>query len=236
VVAPRDPDWPTSWPQVGYLFLDDPKPLDPALEAWLEAGEPPVYVGFGSMSIADTARVCTEVIAAIRRTGRRGLVGAGWAGLGAKGVPTDWRVVTDAPHARLFPRCAAIVHHGGSGTTASALRAGTPQVLVPHVLDQFYFAHRLRVLGLAPAPLPVARLGAGRLARAIEQSIAEGTEARLEAARRIGASDGAGEAVRFVESFAENHRPDARETAVDRVEVLERAATSDRASAFDRAA
>jgi UDP:flavonoid glycosyltransferase YjiC (YdhE family) len=209
VVAPRDPDWPERWSQGSYIYFDDPAPLDPDLDAWLRAGEPPVYVGFGSMSTADTARVNREVIEAVKRTGRRGLLGAGWAGLGAEGLPDGWRVIPDggnavrpggAPHALLFPRCAAVVHHGGSGTTAQALRAGVPQVLVPHVVDQFYFAHRLQACGLAPPWFPVSRLRADRLARALQTAMANFQDVRRSTSERLRASDGAGEAVRCIEA------------------------------------
>jgi UDP:flavonoid glycosyltransferase YjiC (YdhE family) len=205
VVAPRDPGWPEHWRQVGYLFFDDPMPLDPELDAWLRDGEPPVYVGFGSMSTPDTARVNREVIEAVSRTGHRGLLGAGWAGLGGDGLPAGWKAIAEAPHHRLFPRCGVVVHHGGSGTTANALRAGAAQVLVPHVLDQFYFAHRLEVCGIAPAPVPVASLRGDRLARAIEAATSTGGDARRAAAERIAAADGVGEAALAVEAAVPHH-------------------------------
>ncbi|MFI5300052.1 MAG: glycosyltransferase [Polyangiales bacterium] len=199
--APSDPAWTAKRRTVGFLYLDDPTPLDPALDAWLSDGEPPVFVGFGSMSTDDTPRVQREVMAALRALKRRVLLSAGWAGLGADGVPEGWRVIADAPHAALFPRCAAIVHHGGSGTTAQALRAGVPQVVVPHALDQFYFGERVRRLGLGSAPLPVASLRAERLRLAVEHALAIPKDRCVEAASKVDPRATVEASVRFVEAI-----------------------------------
>jgi len=93
-----------------------------------------------------------------------------------------------------------VIHHGGAGTTAAALRAGVPQVLVPHIVDQFYFAHRLQLLGIAPAGIPVRRLDAGRLARAIRAALALPPGSRHEAMERLRAGDGLRRAVAFIEA------------------------------------
>jgi len=208
---PADPQWRGRYPYANYLFFDDPAPLDPELDAWLSEGEPPVFVGFGSMSGEGTDRAAGVVVEAIAATGRRCIVGAGWAGMGSGGLPAGWRVVRDAPHALLFPRAAAVVHHGGSGTTAQALRAGVPQVLLPLILDQFHHAHRLHLAGLAPRPVPMEKITAGKLADAIQAAMQLPAGPRQAAAARLRASDGRGEIVRRVEAMAAH--PGARRIA-----------------------
>ncbi len=186
---PPDPQWQGRYPYVNYLFFDDPTPLDPELDAWLATGEPPVYIGFGSMSGKGTDRIERILVEALAASGRRCLVDAGWAGLGAGALPTGWRSVRGAPHAALFARVAVVVHHGGSGTTAQALRAGVPQVLLPLILDQFHHAHRLHLAGLAPAALPMEKVSAAALAQAIETAIHLPEGPRMTAALRLRQSD-----------------------------------------------
>src|SRR5262249_38622860 len=106
------------------------------------------------------------------------------------------------PHAQLFPHVAAVVHHGGAGTTAAALRAGVPQVVVPHMADQFYNAHRLCTLGLAPQGIPIKRLTAERLGDAIAAACALPTVSRMRMAARLRAGDGLWRAVEMVEMHA----------------------------------
>jgi UDP:flavonoid glycosyltransferase YjiC (YdhE family) len=202
VLFPPDPLWRERYPYAGFIFFDDPAPLDPELDAWLADGEPPVFVGFGSMSGKGTDRVAGMIVEAVAATGRRCIVGAGWAGLGAGALPPGWRVVRDAPHALLFPRTAVVVHHGGSGTTAQALRAGVPQVLLPLILDQFHHAHRLHLAGIAPRPVPMEKVTAAELAGAIRAAMDLPASARQAASARLRASDARGEIVRRVEAMA----------------------------------
>ena len=201
VLFPPDPLWQGRFPYANFIFFDDPAPLDPELDAWLAAGEPPVFVGFGSMSGEGTDRVERMIVEAISAAGCRCIVGAGWAGLGAGALPTGWRMVRDAPHALLFPRTAAVVHHGGSGTTAQALRAGVSQVLLPLILDQFHHAHRLHLAGVAPRPVPMEKITASELAGAIRAALALPAGPRQAAAERLQASDGRGEIVRRLEAM-----------------------------------
>jgi UDP:flavonoid glycosyltransferase YjiC (YdhE family) len=204
VLAPAPPDWarfrvtPT-----GPWFYDDPLPLDPQVEAFLQAGPPPVYVGFGSMVSTDVARLTRAILEGAGAGGRRLLLSKGWAGIGGGHLPPDVMVVQGSmPHAKLFPRMAAVVHHGGAGTTASALRAGVPQVVVPHMADQFHHAHRLAALGIAPPGIPIRRLGAQRLARAVDATLALAAGPRLVAAERLREGTGLARAVDAVEAFA----------------------------------
>ena len=202
ILFPPDPLWQGRYPYANFIFFDDPAALDPELDAWLSAGEPPVFIGFGSMSGAGTSRVEGLITEAVAASGRRCIVGAGWAGMGAGGLPQGWRIVRDAPHALLFPRTAVVVHHGGSGTTAQALRAGVPQVLLPLILDQFHHAHRLHLAKIAPRPVPMEKITATQLADAIQAALQLPSGPRTDAAQRLRASDGRGAIVERIEAMA----------------------------------
>jgi vancomycin aglycone glucosyltransferase len=135
--------------QTGAWILPDERPLPAELKAFLDAGPPPVYVGFGSMRPPqDVARVAIE---AIRAQGRRALVARGWAGLAPIDDASDCFVVGEVNQQALFGRVAAVVHHGGAGTTTTATRAGAPQVVVPQWADQPYWASRVADLGIGVA-------------------------------------------------------------------------------------
>jgi UDP:flavonoid glycosyltransferase YjiC (YdhE family) len=198
---PGDPAWPDTLQRANFLFLDDPEPLDPELEAWLQDGEPPVYIGFGSMGGPGTQRLEALLLQALQTSGRRCLVASGWAGLGHSTLPAHWRRIAQAPHTLLFPRLAAVVHHGGSGTTAQALRAGVPQVLLPLILDQYHHAHRLYRAGLVPRPVSMERVNAGQLRQSIEAAIAWPLAPRQAAARRLQESDGAAQITKQIETL-----------------------------------
>jgi len=137
--------------QTGAWILPDQRPLPAELMAFLEAGEPPIYVGFGSMfmqSARDSARVAIEVI---RAQGRRAVMLQGWAELALGSDAGDCFITGDVNQQALFPRMAAVVHHGGAGTTTAATRAGVPQVVVPQIVDQPYWASRMADLGVGAA-------------------------------------------------------------------------------------
>jgi UDP:flavonoid glycosyltransferase YjiC (YdhE family) len=161
------PDAPPRVMQPGPLLLAESSPLPPELERFLGAGPPPVYLGFGSMPDRRPARTTALVLQALARAGTRAVLARGWAGLGAQAAGPDLFVVDSVPHAALFPRVAAVVHHGGSGTTTAAARAGVPQLVIPHLLDQFFWGERVRTLELGPEPIPHRRLSAARLSRAL---------------------------------------------------------------------
>jgi vancomycin aglycone glucosyltransferase len=201
-ILPLEGEWSAQIPAVGFLFLDTAtQSLDPELDAWLREGEPPVYAGFGSMTGRGPTRMRRVIVEAIEACGRRGLVGSGWAGLGDGALPRGWHVVGDAPHALLFPRVACVVHHGGAGTTASALRAGVPQVLVPLILDQYHHAQRLYEEQLAPRPVAMERITAGELAQAIDQSLALPAANRQRIAERLRGSNAARDIALRVEAM-----------------------------------
>ncbi|MFD8291209.1 glycosyltransferase [Streptomyces lavendulae] len=176
--------------QTGAWILPDGRPLSEGLEAFLDAGEPPVYVGFGSMAAhapRDIARVATE---AVRAHGRRVLLARGWAGLAPVDDADDCFVVGEVNQQALFPRVAAVVHHGGAGTTTTAARAGAPQVVVPRIADQPYWAARVAELGIGSAhhdPAPTV----DSLYAALTAALAPGTRARARALAATLRADGA---------------------------------------------
>lgn len=159
-------------------------PLPAKLESFLEAGPPPVYLGFGSMTDPDPARTTRQVLDAVTALGCRTLISEGWAGLGGVPLPETVFPVGTVSHARLFPRCAAIVHHGGAGTTTTAARAGAPQLVVPHLLDQFYWSHRVWQLGLGPRALNRTAFSPAGLAEALAGLV--DNEMVAERARELG--------------------------------------------------
>ncbi|MDD5306224.1 MAG: glycosyltransferase [Deltaproteobacteria bacterium] len=146
--------------------LDDDEALSPDLEAFLAVGEAPLYMGFGSMTDPEPERTTAILAEASRISGTRMVLARGWAGLGRDPLPDEILAIDRAPHATLFPRVAAAVHHGGAGTTAAAARAGIPQLIVPHLLDQFFWGARIYRLGLGPRPIPRSKLTVERLAGA----------------------------------------------------------------------
>lgn len=172
-------------PQIGCLHPFEPEPLPPKLEEFLAAGEPPVYVGFGSMTDPDPGAATRLVLEAVERAGVRAVLSRGWAGLGGVALPEGVTEIGAVSHASLFPRLAAVVHHGGAGTTTTAARAGVPQILVPHVVDQFHWAHRVRRLGLGPPAIRRRRLDAQSLAEALRAL--DGNELLAERAAEVGA-------------------------------------------------
>lgn len=191
-LLPPAAQWQGHCSYANFLYFNDARALDAELDAWLAAGEPPVYIGFGSMSGAATTRLEAMLHSALAGTGKRVLVGAGWAGLKAQSaLPDGWRVVYDAPHALLFKRVAVVVHHGGSGTVAQALRAGVPQVVLPLILDQFHHAHRLHRCGLVPLPVPLEKVTAPQLRQLVDAALAMPAGPRLQMAARLQASDAA---------------------------------------------
>ncbi|MEO7754548.1 MAG: glycosyltransferase [Terracoccus sp.] len=208
-VVPPAPDWPAALRQTGFWFRSDPGEagVEERLRAFVETGSPPVYVGFGSMPTGDPDRLLADVVTALDARGVRGVIGSGLAGLGRTppaGLPDSVLVVDAAPHEWLFPRCAAVVHHGGAGTTAAALRAGVPQVVVPHIADQPYWGRRVHDLGVGPAPVARKDLTAARLAAALGLALADETRsAAYLLGALISAEDGVGDAAQLLDAHVQ---------------------------------
>lgn len=201
-VVPVPSDWPATVTTTGYWFLpEDETRVPAAVEAFLEAGPPPVCVGFGSMIGAFPERLERLINDALREAGVRGVVVAGGDGAPREVVPGRVLQTGRVPHAWLFPRMAAVVHHGGAGTTAAALRAGRTPVTVPFFGDQFYWGHRVHALGVGCRPIPWKKLTVAALAAAIRE--ATSNPALQRRAREMGAllhrEDGVGNAVAAIE-------------------------------------
>ena len=186
----------------GYWQLEPPSNWQPpaALEAFLANGEAPIYIGFGSMSSRDPAQTAELIVTALKQTGTRAILQSGWGGFKATDLPDAVLSVESVPHSWLFNKVAAVVHHGGAGTTAAGLRAGVPSLVIPFFGDQGFWGERVAQLGVGPSPIPRKALTAQSLAQAI-QTMTVNSEMRTRAAElgaRIRTEDGVGNAVRVI--------------------------------------
>ena len=169
-IVPPASDW-SSWNHVtGYWFLDRQAEWQPPpdLLDFLASGPPPVYVGFGSMNSHKSEEATEMVLQALARSKQRGILLTGWGGLSNADLPDSIFKIDSIPHDWLFPQMAAIVHHGGSGTTAASMRAGIPTVVIPFFGDQPFWGQRIFALGAGPRPIPRKRLSVEQLAAAIQ--------------------------------------------------------------------
>ncbi len=171
-VVPRPVDWGEHIHLTGYWFPDD-KCWQPSADllAFIEAGSPPVFVGFGSMPVKDPRRTTHIILEALKRTGQRGILHIGWGGLGQQPLPDYVFKIDYAPYAWLFPRMAMVIHHGGSGTTAFGLRSGIPSCVIAFVFDQFYWGERIAQLDVGPKPIRYRDLTVERLTEAIRLGV-----------------------------------------------------------------
>lgn len=204
-ICPEQPDWPR-WNRVcGFLGLPahDHEQIEPDLAAFLDAGEPPVFMGFGSLMPVSSSYL-TESVAVMKEAAQL----AGCRAIIQAEVPPEQShrhlIVGRSPHAQVFPRCAAVVHHCGAGTTHTTLGAGVPSVCVPHVSDQTGWAELLLNLGVAPPAAPRRTLTAARLARRIKEALADrGMRTRAAAiAERMKNDNGPARAAVLIEEAA----------------------------------
>lgn len=214
LVVPPAPEWGPRRHVTGYWPLPPEADWSPPadLAAFLAAGPPPVCIGFGSMSSKDPAAQTATVLGAVRRAGVRAVLLSGWGGLapsaadgGRIGARSDDAIVVDqVPHEWLFPRMAAVVHHGGAGTTGAGLRAGVPAVVVPFGVDQPFWGSRVEALGVGPRPIPRRRLTADALAAALRTAVGDPAmvERAADLGRRIRAEDGVAAAVEVYGTLA----------------------------------
>ncbi|MFF5449120.1 glycosyltransferase [Streptomyces sp. NPDC012888] len=183
--------------QTGAWILPDERPLPADLEEFLDAGTPPVYVGFGSMPMRAATDVAKVTVEAVRAQGRRVLVSRGWAELGLVDDADDCFAVGDLNHQALFPRVSAVVHHGGAGTTTTAARAGAPQVVVPQFVDQPHWAAQVAALGIGAAhdgPVPTFE----SLSAALGTALGPKTAARAKAVAGTVRTDGTAVAAKLL--------------------------------------
>lgn len=206
-LSPRPTDWSPTQQITGYWLLPrDPQwTPPPALEAFLAAGPPPVYFGYGSMRDADpraTVRLVDEVL---QRTNRRGVLVSGWSDATGEVGSDRLYLANNVPHDWLFPRMAAVVHHGGAGTTAAGLIAGAPTIIVPVIADQAFWGRRVEDLGVGPRFIHRTKLTADGLAAAVDAAVNQPAmrERATAIGRVVAAENGAARAVRMIERFLE---------------------------------
>ncbi|TDD17749.1 nucleotide disphospho-sugar-binding domain-containing protein [Nonomuraea diastatica] len=210
LVLPPGLDYPSWVHTTGFWYLPAAAGWTPPAElsAFLDAGEPPVYLGFGSMAGTDPHRVGRIVAEAIGLAGVRAVLVSGWGGIRLDDLPENVLLLEQIPHDWLFPRMAAIVHHGGSGTTGAALAAGRPQVVCPFVADQPFWASRMRAMGVAPASQPQGGLTPQGLAGAITAAVTDRRMAERAAVlgERVRAEDGVAATVGILEAVGTGRR------------------------------
>jgi vancomycin aglycone glucosyltransferase len=184
--------------QTGAWMMSDTRPLSAELETFLTAGEPPIYFGFGSTHVPQEAgRTALE---AARVLGRRAIVSSGWADLARVDDEPDCLIVSEVNLQALFPRVAAVVHHGGAGSTTIAAQAGAPQVVVPQVYDQHYFAERIDHLAVGAAHAPTTPTS-GSLVAALDHAFKPDVISRAKSLASSIRTDGARIAADYVTTF-----------------------------------
>jgi len=191
--------------QTGAIFLPEASDVSAETERFLASGSPPVFIGFGSMGDRNPRRTAERLLEAVRLAGVRALVSRGWAGLHLERAPERVLFIGPEPHGKLFPRVAAVMHHGGSGTTHVAMKSGVPQIVMPHLLDQYYWAYHVRRIGIGLELRERFSLDARAIAGAFRRCVDDG--ALREAARRQAGMtrlDGLDRAVEIVESAAQS--------------------------------
>lgn len=179
----------------GFYFLPLAENYTPAadLAAFLEAGPPPMYIGFGSIVVDDPDAMTKLIFEAVKLTGQRALVSKGWGGLGADalGVPEGVFMLGNVPHDWLFKHVSCVVHHGGAGTTAAGIALGKPTVVVPFFGDQPFWGAMIAKAGAGPLPIPYKNLTAEKLAGAIGEALKpQALERAQELGKRIGSEKG----------------------------------------------
>ncbi|PIQ26019.1 hypothetical protein COW36_02570 [bacterium (Candidatus Blackallbacteria) CG17_big_fil_post_rev_8_21_14_2_50_48_46] len=198
--APRDV---TPLTQIPALHLKAQETcLPPEVEDYLQAGSAPIYLGFGSMNDGKAEASTAAMIKLARKRKERFILSKGWGGLGTQSaLPENIFLIEALPHDLLFPRLRAVIHHGGAGTTSAAARAGLPQQLVPHLLDQHYWAHAVHTRGLGPPALPKRLFKAEALDNALQRLLREDYYARAQAlGKKLRLQNGVEQAVQFLEA------------------------------------
>ncbi|WP_025162425.1 glycosyltransferase [Paraclostridium bifermentans] len=191
-VFPRPKDWDKNIYQSGYWFVEENKEYKPSkeLEAFINNGEKPVYIGFGSVFDSDEKdKIVRIIIDALKKCGKRGII----SGMGkVDNLPNNITSVDGIPHTWLFEKVSVVCHHGGAGTTAAGFRAGVPSVIIPFSNDQFAWAHRAFDLGVGAKPIYKKDLTADKLAEGINYALNKDIIERAEMlSKNIALEDGA---------------------------------------------
>ncbi|KAJ8753643.1 hypothetical protein K2173_025634 [Erythroxylum novogranatense] len=207
-LVPKPKDWGRKIDVVGFCFLDLASNYKPPEELvnWLENGNAPIYVGFGSLPVQEPEKMTQTIVQALEKTGQRGIINKGWGGLGELAEPKDFVYLLDnCPHDWLFLRCKAVVHHGGAGTTAAGLKAACPTTIVPFFGDQPFWGEQVHAKGVGPAPIPVEEFSLKKLVDAITYMLDPQVKNRaVELAKAMENEDGVTGAVNaFYKQFPE---------------------------------
>jgi sterol 3beta-glucosyltransferase len=201
-LLPVPQDFPAHVHVTGYWFLDQPTTWqpEPELARFLADGPPPVYIGFGSIGARNAEKRTRIVLEALEKSGQRGLLVSGWGGLQAADLLQTVFMAEAIPHDWLFPQVAAVVHHGGAGTTAAGLRAGKPGIICPFFGDQPFWGKLIYERRVGPKPIPQSQLSADRLAEAIQAAVEDQTmqHRAAEMGKSIRAEDGVARAVEII--------------------------------------
>ncbi|KAH6813717.1 UDP-Glycosyltransferase superfamily protein [Perilla frutescens var. frutescens] len=199
-LVPKPKDWGPKIDVVGFCFLDLATNYEPpeSLLNWLKAGPKPIYIGFGSLPVQEPEKMTKIIVEALEITKQRGIINKGWGGLGNLAEEKDFVYLLDnIPHDWLFLQCAAVVHHGGAGTTAAGLRAACPTTIIPFFGDQPFWGERVHARGVGPPPIPVDEFSLKKLVDAINFMIEpEVKEQAVELAKAMENEDGVSGAVK----------------------------------------
>jgi UDP:flavonoid glycosyltransferase YjiC (YdhE family) len=200
-VVQRPNDWGEHIHLTGYWFPEDKGWQAPAeLQTFIEGGSPPIFIGFGSMPVKDPQKTTNLILAALKQSGQRAILHAGWGGLGNQALPDYVFRIDYAPYNWLFPRMAMVIHHGGSGTTSFSLRSGIPSCAVSFVFDQVYWGERIAELGVGPKPIRYKNLTVERLKEVIRVGVsnAQMRQNAAELGQRIRTENGIENASRVI--------------------------------------
>ncbi|KAL1565190.1 sterol 3beta-glucosyltransferase [Salvia divinorum] len=199
-LVPKPKDWGPKVDVVGFCFLDLATNYEPpeSLVNWLKAGPKPIYIGFGSLPVVEPEKMTKIIIKALEITKQRGIINKGWGGLGNLAEEKDFAYLLDnCPHDWLFLQCAAVVHHGGAGTTAAGLKAACPTTIIPFFGDQPFWGERVHARGVGPAPIPVDEFSLEKLVGAIKFMLEPQVKERaVELAKAMENEDGVTGAVK----------------------------------------
>lgn len=205
-VLPPSSDWAPNVHVTGYYFFDSNPPYQPSseLQRFLESGEPPMCVSFGSMVNRDAEKIDRIVRESLIQTNQRGIILSGW-GMVNHPASKEFLYLDAVPHDWLLPRCSMIIHHGGAGTTSAGLRAGIPNIVVPFTADQPFWGRRVHAVGAGPKPILVKNLSVERLTQAIAEAGERSVRERAQAlGAQIRGEGGVGRAVELIESHIRN--------------------------------
>ncbi|KAI3682623.1 hypothetical protein L1987_82725 [Smallanthus sonchifolius] len=211
-LVPKPKDWGSKIDVVGFCFLDLASNYQPPedLVRWLKAGPKPIYIGFGSLPVQEPEKMTQTIVKALEITGQRGIINKGWGGLGNLTEPKDFIYSLDnIPHDWLFLQCAAVVHHGGAGTTAAGLKAACPTSIVPFFGDQPFWGDRVHSRGVGPQPIPVDQFTLNKLVDAIKFMLDPKVKERaVELAKAMENEDGVEGAVKAFLKHLPQQMPD----------------------------